>query len=170
MESDPCSIKFFYCCCEEPEIEVIKFRERPISLIFTSLDQEYKGPRSKMVPVERCVTCGGYPRKRCSECSCFKYELDEPLNNYCHSCRTSKYSLFEKIRTYDEGQAMEKRYWDREITISDVRWLKPTPEQLDAFLEVRQSWKGKPLNSYRKSQLQAFTMGWNYVEKIMIRK
>lgn len=166
VKPDPCSIKFFYCCCEVPEIEVIKFRERPITLIFTSLDQEYEGPRSKMVPVRRCVTCGGYPRKRCPECSFFEYELKESLNNYCHSCRISKYSLFEKVRTLDEGMAIERRFWDREISISDVRWLKPTSEQLDAFLEVRQSWKDKPLNSYRKSQLQAFAMGWNYVEKI----
>lgn len=170
VEQDPCSLKFFYCCCEVPEIDVIKYRERPITLIFTSLDQEHKGPRSKMVPVERCLICGGYPRKRCSECSFYKYEREEPLNNYCHACRTSKNSLFEKVRTFDEGQAMERRYLEREITITDVRWLKPTLEQLSAFLVVRESWQDKPLNSYRKSQLQAFAMGWNYVEKILNSK
>ena len=163
MERDPCSLKFFYCCCEVPEIDTIGYRERPIILFIKHGDEEYKGPKSKMVPIRRCVVCGGFQRRRCPECAYFEYKTEQPFNDYCYSCETSKNFLFEKVRTFDEGQVLEGQLLEHEIAVYEARDMMPTPEQLKAFLELHPEWENEDFNQYRASQFRAFCQGWIYV-------
>ena len=79
---------------------------------------------------------------------------------------SSNKSLFEKARTFDEGQMLDRQYLDREIAIEEVKYLSPTPEQLKGFLEIHPEWEDEDFNQYRASQFKAFCQGWDYVIKV----
>ena len=107
--------EIFECECEYPEIQVISYRERPICLIIPKGQGPYTGPKTKMVPIKRCVICGGLPRfSRCLECSMYRYKNDNFGNDYCYSCKTSNDLLFEKARTLAEGRDMEIQLWNED--------------------------------------------------------
>lgn len=152
-----------YCECDNPDVQIVEYRERPITLIFARVGEEYKGPRSKMVPIKRCLICGKHPRhNRCPECANFEHQQEARFNDFCTACQLSDYYLFEKVRTFKEGDALDRKYWDMEIEIENIRTMAPTPEQLEAFYKVYPDWKGEPFNQYRKIKFTAFCQGWGY--------
>ena len=122
-----------------------------------------------MVPVKKCVICGKHPRyDRCPECANFEHNQESRFNEFCEACCLSNYCFFEKIRTYQEGRKLKKKYWDIEIEIDNILYTAPTPEQLSAFFKIYPDWKGEPLNQYRKLKFNEFCKGWRYAQSSLL--